>query len=77
MQVPLYLTYIWVPIGFIITGIQYIMTVAKNLQSREVYISYEQVDAYEEADVSQPGGERESALGTIAPEPAHRSDYVR
>ena len=34
LQVPLYLTYVWVPIGFIITGIQYVMTVVKNLQSR-------------------------------------------
>ena len=74
LQVPLYLTYIWVPIGFIITGIQYIMTVVKNLQSREVYISYEQVDAYEETEVGEPAGEPASAPGTIAPEPAHRSD---
>jgi TRAP-type C4-dicarboxylate transport system permease small subunit len=48
LQVPLYLTYFWVPLGFIITGIQYVMTVVKNLQSDDIYISYEQVDAYEE-----------------------------
>lgn len=74
LQVPLYLTYIWVPIGFVITGIQYIMTVVKNLQSREVYISYEQVDAYEEADVGEASGERALAADTVAPEAAQRSD---
>lgn len=50
LQVPLYLTYFWVPLGFIITGIQYIMTVVKNLQSDDIYISYEQIDAYEEGE---------------------------
>lgn len=50
LQVPLYLTYLWVPVGFVITGIQYLLTVVKNLQSRDVYISYEQVDVYDEND---------------------------
>ena len=58
LQVPLYLTYFWVPLGFIITGIQYIMTVVKNLQSDDVYISYEQVDTYDEGE----GIESPSAL---------------
>jgi TRAP-type C4-dicarboxylate transport system permease small subunit len=50
LQVPLYLTYFWVPLGFIITGIQYVMTVVKNLQSDDIYISYEQVDSYDEGE---------------------------
>jgi C4-dicarboxylate transporter DctQ subunit len=50
LQVPLYLTYFWVPLGFIITGIQYIMTVVKNLQSDDIYISYEQIDTYDEGE---------------------------
>jgi len=50
LQVPLYLTYLWVPLGFIITGIQYIMTVVKNLQSDDIYISYEQIDSYDEGE---------------------------
>jgi C4-dicarboxylate transporter, DctQ subunit len=74
LQVPLYLTYIWVPLGLLMTAIQYVLTVVKNLQADEVYISYEQVDAYEETDVRESAGERESALGTVAPEAAQRSD---
>jgi TRAP-type C4-dicarboxylate transport system permease small subunit len=50
LQIPLYLTYFWVPLGFIITGIQYVMTIMKNLQSEDIYISYEQIDTYEEGE---------------------------
>jgi C4-dicarboxylate transporter DctQ subunit len=63
LQFPLYLTYIWVPVGFVITGIQYVLTVLRNLQERDVYISYEHIDSYEEselegaADVASGGGE--------------------
>lgn len=50
LQVPLYLTYLWIPVGFVITGIQYWLTVVRNLTAPDVYISWEQVDLYEEAD---------------------------
>jgi TRAP-type C4-dicarboxylate transport system permease small subunit len=50
LQIPVYLTYLWVPIGFVITGLQYVFTVVKNLVEEEVYISYEEVDAYDETD---------------------------
>ena len=50
LQVPLYLTYLWIPVGFVITGIQYWLTVVRNLTAPDVYISWEQVDVYEEAD---------------------------
>lgn len=47
LQVPLYITYLWVPVGFTITGIQYFLTVFQNLRKRDVYISYEQIDSYD------------------------------
>lgn len=47
---PLWITYVWVPLGFTITGIQYALTVFQNLRSKEVYVSYEKIDSYEEAD---------------------------
>lgn len=50
LQVPLYVTYLWVPIGFLITGIQYLLTVVQNLRSDDVWISYEQIDSYEEVE---------------------------
>lgn len=53
LGVPLYLTYIWVPLGFTITGIQYVLTVIRNLFEDEIYISYEKVDSYEETDETE------------------------
>lgn len=52
LQLPLYLTYLWVPVGFVITGIQYSLTVLRNLREKDVYISYEHVDSYDETDYS-------------------------
>lgn len=64
LQVPLYLTYLWVPVGFVITGIQYLLTVIKNFRSSDVYISFEQVDSYEEVDELMTGtGSADSPTG--------------
>jgi TRAP-type C4-dicarboxylate transport system permease small subunit len=56
LGVPQWMTYIWVPIGFIITGIQYFLTVVRNLRAPEVYISYTEVDAYDESDPTVGSG---------------------
>lgn len=50
MGIPLYLMYIWVPIGFAITGIQYFLTAIKNISSRDVYLSTHVIDGYEETE---------------------------
>jgi len=50
LRAPLWITYIWVPLGFTITGIQYALTAWQNLRSPEVYVSYEKIDSYEEAE---------------------------
>ncbi len=55
LRVPLYLTYLWVPFGLFLTGIQYMLTVVRNLTEPAVYISYEEVDAYEEIDTTTAG----------------------
>jgi TRAP-type C4-dicarboxylate transport system permease small subunit len=36
LQLPLYLTYVWVPIGFFITGLQYAHTVVSNLRHPDI-----------------------------------------
>ncbi|WP_084332531.1 TRAP transporter small permease [Marinobacterium jannaschii] len=55
LQIPLYLTYIWVVAGFAVTGIQYLLTVVKNLNLADssVYISYTTVDQYEDPEISE------------------------
>lgn len=56
LQVPLYLTYIWVPIGFFITGLQYALTVVSNLRHSDTYISYEEIDSYDESHQQSDDG---------------------
>ncbi len=53
LQVPLYLTYIWVIIGFAVTAIQYTLTAIRNLDLSDpcVYISYTKEDTYEDPDL--------------------------
>ncbi|WP_162064041.1 TRAP transporter small permease [Vibrio taketomensis] len=42
----IWLIYVWVPLGFIITGIQYALTMYKNLTSDDVYLSAGVLDDY-------------------------------
>ena len=39
LGVPVYLVYLWVPIGFFVTGIQYALTMVKNIREDEIYLS--------------------------------------
>jgi TRAP-type C4-dicarboxylate transport system permease small subunit len=61
LQLPLYLTYIWVPIGFFITGLQYALTVVSNLRRPDIYLSYEEIDSYDESH--QPPAENDGGGG--------------
>ena len=47
---PIYIIYIWVPIGFLITGIQYLLTGIKNFRTRDVYLSTSVVDGYKDTE---------------------------
>lgn len=39
LGVPVYIIYLWVPVGFFITGVQYALTTVKNLREKEIYFS--------------------------------------
>ena len=39
LGIPVYVSYLWVPIGLAVTGIQYLLTFIKNLQQKEIYLS--------------------------------------
>jgi TRAP-type C4-dicarboxylate transport system permease small subunit len=56
LRLPLYVTYLWVPLGFFITGIQYSLTVVRNLISPEVWISFSEQDVYDEEDPTVGSG---------------------
>ncbi|PXX92434.1 C4-dicarboxylate ABC transporter permease [Marinobacter vulgaris] len=42
--------YIWAPVGFAITGIQYLLTAIKNFTSKDVYLSTGVVDGYTDSE---------------------------
>jgi len=50
LGIPVYIIYLWVPIGFIITGIQYFLTVIKNIREEDVYLSTHIKDGYTNND---------------------------
>jgi len=39
LGIPVYISYVWVPVGFFITGIQYALTTVKNIQEKDIYLS--------------------------------------
>ncbi|ADU65860.1 TRAP transporter small permease [Desulfurispirillum indicum] len=47
---PIYLIYLWVPVGFAVTGIQYSLTAYRNATSREAYLSTHVIDHYQDVD---------------------------
>ena len=39
LGMPVYIIYLWVPVGFFITGVQYALTTVKNIRKKELYLS--------------------------------------
>ena len=50
LGIPIWIIYVWAPIGFAITGIQYFLTAIKNLTSKDVYLSTGVVDGYADTE---------------------------
>lgn len=42
--------YVWAPIGFAITGIQYFLTAIKNFTSKDIYLSTGVIDGYSDTE---------------------------
>lgn len=50
LGLPIWLIYLWVPVGFAITGIQYLLTAIKNLMAKDVYLSTAVLDGYADTE---------------------------
>lgn len=48
LQIPVWWMYVWVPVGFFMTGIQYALTAVKNLTHREIWLSTLVLEGYED-----------------------------
>ncbi|MBS99194.1 MAG: TRAP transporter small permease [Oceanospirillaceae bacterium] len=51
LQIPVYWIYLWVPIGFLVTGVQYTLTAIKNLVEKDIYLSTKVLEGYDDTEV--------------------------
>lgn len=54
LRIPLGLIYAFAPIGLALGGVQYVLTLLRNLVEKDVYISFAHVDEYHESPVTDP-----------------------
>jgi len=59
LRIPLALIYAFAPIGLALGGVQYVLTVIRNLLEKEVYVSFTQVDEYRDTPGESPVTETE------------------
>ncbi len=48
LQIPVWLTLVWVPVGFFMTGVQYLLTAVKNMIERDIYLSTNVLEGYDD-----------------------------
>lgn len=50
LQLPVWWIFIWAPIGFFMTGVQYLLTAIKNMIEKDIYLSTNVLEGYEETE---------------------------
>ncbi|KPB00875.1 C4-dicarboxylate ABC transporter permease [Ahrensia marina] len=48
LQIPVWITLCWVPLGFLLTGLQYILTAIKNIIEDDIYLSTNVLEGYDD-----------------------------
>ncbi len=48
LQIPVWLSYVWVPIGFFMTGVQYALTAVKNAIDDDIWLSTLVLEGYDD-----------------------------
>ncbi|WP_339756422.1 TRAP transporter small permease [uncultured Hoeflea sp.] len=51
LQLPVYWIFLWVPVGFFMTGLQYALTAIKNLTAKDIYLSTRVLEGYDEDEL--------------------------
>lgn len=46
LQIPVWWTLVWVPVGFFMTGLQYLLTAIKNMIDEDIYLSTNVLEGY-------------------------------
>lgn len=47
LQIPVWWTLVWVPVGFFMTGMQYLLTAIKNLVEKDIFLSTQMLEGYD------------------------------
>ncbi len=47
LQIPVWWTLVWVPVGFFMTGTQYLLTAIRNLTEKDIYLSTNVLEGYD------------------------------
>lgn len=51
LQIPVYWIFLWVPVGFLMTGLQYTLTAIKNIVEKDIYLSTNVLEGYEDDEI--------------------------
>jgi C4-dicarboxylate transporter DctQ subunit len=51
LQIPVFWIFLWVPVGFFMTGLQYLLTAIKNLVEKDIYLSTNVLEGYTEDEL--------------------------
>ncbi len=51
LQIPVWLTLVWVPVGFFMTGLQYLLTAIKNMIEKDIYLSTNVLEGYDDNEM--------------------------
>ncbi|WP_306121033.1 TRAP transporter small permease, partial [Roseitalea sp. MMSF_3504] len=51
LQIPVWWTLVWVPAGFLLTGLQYLLTAIKNVIEKDIYLSTHVLEGYDEDEL--------------------------
>ncbi|WP_246660519.1 TRAP transporter small permease [Nitratireductor sp. XY-223] len=51
LQLPVYWIFLWVPVGFFMTGLQYALTAVKNMTAKDIYLSTQVLEGYDDDEL--------------------------
>lgn len=51
LQIPVWWTLVWVPVGFFMTGMQYFLTAVKNMTAKDIYLSTNVLEGYDNDEI--------------------------
>ena len=50
LQIPVWWIFVWAPVGFFVTGTQYLLTAIKNIIEKDIYLSTTVLEGYDETE---------------------------